>query len=151
MFRRLIALAATTALTAGLLVAFQAPAGAHRTGQPYEQGTNDVPYSFDDTECGFTFHIDGHFRDRYKIYRAPGSDQAFLFENWYSWKETLTNPATGKRMYISGSGHYREVKATLIEGNVYEFIALDTGPSFTVRNSRGRIVLADFGTLVTGG
>lgn len=149
MLRRLLTLCASAALTTGLLVGLQAPAEAHdRPTRPYEQGTNDDSYSDDDTECGFTFHIEGRFRNRYKIYRAPHSSEAFLLHSWYRWEETLTNPANGKRMYVSGTGYFREVKATHLEGTLYEFIVVESGAPFTVRDSRGRIVLADRGTQV---
>lgn len=123
----------------------------HHPGKPgelYEQGINKEPYTYEDTECGFTIRTDGRVFERYKYYRAPGSTQAFLGHSWYRWHETLTNPATGKKMYASGRGYFREVKATRLYGDVYEFISLDSGAPYTLRDAKGRVVLADRGTIV---
>ncbi len=46
---------------------------------------------------------------RYFInYNVPGSDgQAFLNHNWYRFRDVLTNPANGRKAYISGRGYFR--------------------------------------------
>ncbi|WP_182525001.1 hypothetical protein [Nocardioides dongkuii] len=126
------------------------PSQAHRGGlEVYDQGTYDDPYEFDDDECGFLFHVEGRQWGRYKNYIVPGSDrQAFLANNRYHWRETISNPANGKKMYLSGDGHVREVRARHVEGTVWDFVSIETGAPFVMRTSRGRVVVADRGKLV---
>lgn len=127
------------------------PAEAHHPrGDIYEQESYDEDYEFEDSDCGFTFVVKGNTKGRFINYNVRGSDgQAFLNHNWYFYREMLTNPANGKKMYISGTGYFREVAARQVKGDVWEFTAVETGRPFVVRDARGRIVLMDRGKLVT--
>ena len=144
MLKRLIILIFTGTLLVSL---GSAPATAtFPRGDIYERGTYDDPYSFVDDECGFAFKVKGRTTGHFITYNVPGSDgQAFLAHDWYFFREKLTNPANGKRMYISGTGYFREVAARHVEGNLWEFDQIDSGRPFVVRNSKGRIVLIDHG------
>jgi len=148
MMRRIL----TLVLAAVSLTFLNGPAdagGHHDQGSIYERGPYDNRYEFVDDSCGFEFHLRGRARGFSTTYNVPGSDgQAFLLDDYYSFFEVLTNPANGKRMYISGWGHLKEVKATHVEGDVWEFIAVDSGTPFVVRDKRGRLVLKDQGKLV---
>lgn len=151
MMRRLLIHTFAGLIAAGLLVAFQSPAQAHHPrGDVYERGTTDAPYSFlEEEECDFPFQVDGRFRDRHVIYNVPGSQgQAYLLHQRYRWHEVLTNPANGKKMYLSGRGFFREVKAKHVRGDIWRFISVETGTPFVVRNARGHVVLRDHGKLV---
>jgi hypothetical protein len=151
MVRRLIVNAFVVLLAGALLSGFQPLA----TSQPmrtevYEQGTTGGPYSSVDRDCGFRFRVEGRSRERFVTYSVPGSaGQAFLSHRWYSYRQVMTNPATGRTMVISGRASIREVEATHVEGNRWQLITVESGRPFVVRDSRGRVVLADGGLLVT--
>ncbi len=138
----------------GLLVValFSAPAAQSRLLDPevYERGTTREPFSYVDDDCGFSVQVEGEMSERYAIRAVPGSSgQAFLERRRYSYRKLITNPATGKTMSVTGRGHYREVRATHREGDVWELLAVETGRPFVVRDARGRVVLADHGVMLT--
>jgi hypothetical protein len=148
MLRRLIVLCFAGAMFVSLGTA---PAEAHHPrGDIYEQGAYDDPYQFEDDTCGFPFEVKGRATGYFINYNVPGSDgQAFLNHDWYRFWEVLTNPANGKRMYLSGRGYFREVAARHVEGDIWEFDSVETGSPFVVRDARGRIVLMDRGKIFT--
>jgi hypothetical protein len=118
-------------------------------GELYEKGTNHQPFSFDDDDCGFTVHVEGRLREAFEIHTVPGSSgQAYLEHRRYSYRKTITNPATGKTMSVSGRGSVRELRATHVEGDEWELLTEESGSPFVVRDAQGREVLADRGDLV---
>jgi hypothetical protein len=136
-------------LAGALLGLVAAPAQSTGGGSVYEQDHYDEPYTFKDDGCGFVFKVKGRRWGHFVIRNVPGSDgQAFLNDEEYNIEEVLTNPRNGKRMYISRHGHYTEKTATHVEGDVWEFIQVDQGRPFTVRNGRRQIVLSDHGKVV---
>ena len=153
MLRRSLTALFAVILAAAALVGLQSPAGAGGDGGPgsiYDQDSYDNKYEFEDEECGIGYVGRGRSKGFFTVYNAKGSDgQAFLIDDHYSYFEVLTNPANGRRMFISGHGRFRELKATRVEGNVFEFISVDAGTPLVVRDKRGRIVLKDHGKIVT--
>lgn len=152
MLRRALTALFAVVLTAAALVGLQSPAGAGGGGGPgsvYERDSYDDKYEFEDEECGIGFIGRGRSKGFYTIYNARGSNgQAFLIDDHYRYFEVLKNPVNGKKMYISGHGRFREVRATHVEGNVFEFISVDVGTPFQVRDRKGRTVLKDHGKAV---
>jgi hypothetical protein len=150
MLRRSLTALVAFILAAAALVGVQGPADAGgRSGGPgavYDQGRYNDTYEFEDEECGIGFVGQGRNKGFFTIYVAEGSNgQAFLIDDHYSYSEVLTNPANGKKMFISGHGRFRELTATHVEGNVFEFIVVDVGTPFVVKDGRGRTVLKDRG------
>jgi hypothetical protein len=145
MVRRLLALA----LGLTLLVSGAAAAAPDQdAGEVFDRGSSDDKYRFTDTECGFPFVVNGR-RFGYQVTRTvPGSDgQAFLLNDQYAFREVLRNPDTGETMKLWGIGRLKEISARHVEGDVWEFVAIETGTPFVVEDSRGRIVLRDHGKI----
>ncbi len=145
MMRRILILA-----IAGTLLGFLAePAASIGRGSVYERASYDDPYTYTDKECGFKMKIKGRAWGRSVMYNVPGSDgQAFLLDNRYHFADVVTNPRNGKKMYISGHGRFTEKKARHVEGDLWEFIQVDQGRPFTIKNGRHQTVLADHGKVV---
>jgi hypothetical protein len=149
MVRRLIVNTAVVMLAAILLSGPMATSEPARA-QVYDRGTRSGPFSFVERDCGFPVRVEGRSREKFVSYTVPGSSgQAFLEHRRYSFRKAITNPATGKSVVITGWGTYRETEATHVEGDVWEVIARERGKPFVVRDARGRVVLADGGTLTT--
>ena len=68
----------------------------------------------------------------------PESDgQAFLQDIRYQYREVWTNQETGRKAYVSGRAHNREIKATQVDGDVWNFVSVLTGKPFVVKNDKG--------------
>ena len=145
MMRRILIL-----IVAGTLLGFLAqPATSAGGGSVYEKVTYDDPYTYTDKECGFKVKVKGRAWGRSVTYNVPGSDgQAFRLDNRYHFVDVVTNPRNGKKMYISGHGHFRETTATHIDGDIWEFTQVDQGRPFTIKNGRHQTVLADHGKVI---
>lgn len=104
----------------------------------------DVP----DNICGIDVVRDsvfsGSFRDR-----APksGNGEAFLERFNLKATDTFTNPTNGKSFSIEENVLSNELHASQVEGNVYEFETIESGQPFVVRDSTGRVVIRDRGTI----
>lgn len=119
-------------------------------GDVYDRGHFDDSYKFEDDSCSFPFKVKGRAEGSFITYDLPGSqNQAFLGHNWYRFKETLTNPANGKKMYVSGRGYAREVAGRHVKGDVWKFDAIETGKPFVVRDADRNLVLRDRGKIFT--
>jgi hypothetical protein len=151
MVRRLLVNTLVVLTAGGLLSGFQPVAGSRQAhGVVYDRGTTGGPYAVDDDRCGFPVHIDGRSRERFVSYTVPGSSgQAFLEHRWYAFRETITNPATGRTMEVSGRASHREVTAAHVAGDRWQLIGVEHGQPFVVRDATGRVVLADGGIMVT--
>ena len=105
----------------------------------------DEPYS-DSYTCSSPFEIDGVFNGKAIIEQGTGpATETFPVLDRYSIEETHTNTVTGNSFTVRGHGIFHEVKARRVEGNVFEFRAIDTGQPFVVENAAGRVVLRDRG------
>ena len=101
-----------------------------------------------DPLCGLDLVRDstfsGTFRDR--VDKQSGG-QAFFERLNFQYQDVFTNRANGRTMTFAGHSITNEIKATLVEGNVYEFTKIEAGQPFTVRDAAGRVVLRDRGVL----
>ena len=150
MVRKLIAVVFGLVLV-GSLLAVSTPAQAgHKKLEVYSEGPFGGPYEFTNEDCpGLPFEVKGRDRGYEVLYIVPGSDgQAFLLHERYRFREVWTNPANGKKAYVSGHHKFREVKATHVEGNVWRFLSVLKGKPFVVKNARHKTVLAEWGKLV---
>jgi hypothetical protein len=95
-------------------------------------------------ECGFnavsTFYGQSHFR-------VDTTGQAFLENNAYHFRDVRTNPDTGQWFVVRGHGVYHEIKATQVEGTVYEFVLLQAGQPFVIEDAEGNVIVSDRGLI----
>jgi hypothetical protein len=150
MVRRLLTVVIGIVLGLGLL-GVGGPAQAHHPhGDVYSSEHYDEPYEFTDSSCdGLTWVVKGRVKGHITIYNVPGSDgEAYLADDRYRFREVWINPANGRKAYVSGNTHFREVKATHVEGTIWRFLSVTTGKPFVVKNDKGRTVLAEWGKLV---
>lgn len=136
------------ALALGAAIAVASPAEATIVHTEHYAGT----YADDFPLCGIDVHVDGEFSGRVKIREGKGPDAgAFFLQDHFSFHETFTNTANGKYFTISGNGVFQELKATRIEGSVFEFIAHEVGQPFVLRDMDGNVVVRDRGAIVYRG
>jgi hypothetical protein len=64
----------------------------------------------------------------------------------FTFTDTFTNLATGAFFTIEGRLNSKDVKATPVSGNVFEFRIKDTGPT-VVRDMNGNVVLRESGSI----
>ena len=85
----------------------------------------------------------GHFRTRVG---KGKTDTAFFINNNYSYHRTThpTNaPTPGARpLTATGNGVFNEIKATRVEGNIFEFEAVEAGEILRMYDSAGNLVPA---------
>ena len=133
------------AAAAGVMLALgvcAAPAGATVIHQGTDSGTDH----FTDDSCGFTLDVDVTF-DTKTLLRVDKSGQAFLEHTIFRVTETVTNPDTGGFFFITHRGLYNEIKATQVEGTVYEFVAVEAGQPFVIKDAAGNVVSRDRGVI----
>jgi len=115
---------------------------------PLEREVYSGTDSFDFDDCGFVVHnevtFDGVFM--LKAPREGGGAPPYLFDNYHAL-ETLT--ANGRTLTIEHQGMYKDLHITLVEGTVYEFVAMEAGQPFVVRDEDGHILIRDRGVLKT--
>jgi hypothetical protein len=118
-------------------------------GGPYDDGI--VQESFE--LCGIPVHVvrtrTGVFSER----RAPGSDQAFLAMDRYSYTNVFTlddeDPTTNGSLRIEATGLFREQSARQLDPanpNVYAFRAIDR-TTFRAYSSDGQLLYRNTGVL----
>jgi hypothetical protein len=74
---------------------------------------------------------------------------AFFGMDNYRYVDTFTNPATGRSFTISGNGMIRDVKAVHVEGTIFQFVTIETGQPFVIRDDSGQVVVRDRGSIRT--
>ena len=110
------------------------------------EGTDSGTDHFIDDSCGFTLVVDVTFQTRSQL-RVDQTGQAFLEHTIFRTTETITNPATGGYFYVVHRGLYHEIKATQVEGTVYEFVAVEAGQPFVIKDAAGNVVSRDRGVI----
>jgi hypothetical protein len=101
-----------------------------------------------DEICGIDVIRDSSFSLRSRLRLNKASDgQAFMQRLNFQYLDTFTNPLNGKSMSFEGRVLESEVKATHVEGTVYEFTIIEAGHPFTVRDSSGNVVLRESGVI----
>ena len=135
-------------LAAGLLaIALAIPPTTSAAPIAREQYSGSDSFSFDD--CGFVVNGEVTFSGLFMLKSGRAGDATpYYFDNYQS-REVLTNPETGAWMEILHNGLYRDLQINLVEGTVYEFVAIETGRPFTVVDSDGTVVVRDRGQLTT--
>jgi poly(3-hydroxybutyrate) depolymerase len=75
------------------------------------------------------------------------SQSAFFLRERHSYEETHTNTVTHESFVMRAHSTFHEIKATQVEGSVYEFTQLEVGQPFVVEDSSGRVVVRDRGSV----
>jgi hypothetical protein len=111
-------LAATAFAAAVVMVFGGAPAGA----TVVERGHYSDSYSFSYDDCGFDVVVEGTASGHFRIRAGKGkTDSAFFVNDNFSYTETHTNPDTGAFLTTKGNAVFNEIRATRLEGNIFEF------------------------------
>lgn len=133
-------------LVAGLVaIGLALPAVAQAAPLEREHYSGSDSFDFDD--CGFVVHGDVTFEGVFML-KAPraGGAPPYYFDN-YEVHETLS--ANGRTLTIDHQGMYKDLRITLVEGTVYQFVAIETGQPFVVRDEDGHVLIRDRGVLRT--
>ena len=118
------------------------PAGATVIQREHYSGTDE----FTDNECGFTLNIVTTFYGQ-ALLRVDKSGQAFLIKDTFHYRDVATNPDTGQWFVVRGHGTFHDIKATLVEGTIYEFVAVEAGQPFAIEDSDGNVIVRDRGMI----
>ena len=118
------------------------PAAGTVIEQQHYSGTDS--FSFDD--CGFTLEVESEFEGHFLL-RVDKGGEAFLVKDTFSYRDVLTNPETGQSFVQRGKGLFHEIKATLIGGTIYEFVAVEAGQPFVIEDSAGNVIVRDRGVI----
>jgi hypothetical protein len=109
---------------------------------------SDEPYAFGYDDCGFDVSVEGASSGHFRIREGKGeTETAFFVSDNYSYTETHTNVDTGAFLTIKGNAVFNEIKATHVEGNIFEFEAVEAGQPFEVYDSDGNFVVRDRGSI----
>ncbi len=138
MSRRFLLVGVVTAA----LVAGGAPAGATVIEREHYSGTNE----FTDTGCGFTLNVVSTFYGQ-SLLRVDKTGQAFLVKDTFHFRDVVTNPDTGQWFVVRGHGLFHDIKATQVEGTIYEFKAVEAGQPFVIEDSEGNVIVRDRGVI----
>ena len=121
-----------------------APAGATVIERVNFSGSE----SFTIEDCEFPLQGERTFRVQAHL-RVDKGGQAFLQEARISFREVITNPETGRWFVVRGHEQVHEIKATQVEGTVYEFVAIVAGQPFVIEDSAGNVIVRDHGVVRT--
>ena len=98
--------------------------------------------------CGLEIHHEVEFAGTFAIRSGKGDlSEAFYGRDNYSVTEVFTNVANGKWFTLTANGVVQDIKATLVEGDVVEFVTHEVGQPFVVTNMDGEVVLRDRGRI----
>jgi hypothetical protein len=98
--------------------------------------------------CGIDIEYEDNFSVRGHIRKGKGKRAgAFFLHQRVSSVETFTNPENGHFFTVSHDLLFKEIKATPVEGNVFEFVDHESGQPFVVRDSDGNVLLRDRGLI----
>jgi predicted esterase len=104
--------------------------------------------SWENSDCGYPLSVESSFQGRYSIRVGKNAaESAFFFHENITYSDVYTNQMTGESFEIRGHSTFQEVKATRIEGSVFEFTQVESGQPFVVLDSAGRVVARDRGSI----
>ena len=114
----------------------------------FERGEISFEDSHEEDLCGIAMRVDNAFSTKFSARTGKGKlDQAFFGMDRYEFTDTFTSLATGAFFSIGGQGVFKDVKATPLGGDVFEFKVLEAGVVAVVRDMNGNIVLRDRGAI----
>jgi hypothetical protein len=99
-------------------------------------------------DCGFPVRVTGSGTEEVIIREGTNKDQgAFPVLARFTYRETWTNPATGRWFVIRGHVVFNEVEATHVEGSIFKFRFVEAGQPVVVEDSNGNVVARSNGSL----
>ena len=131
--------------TAGALLVMALPAQATVLDEPRHYEFSD---SNEETVCGFDVRID--FASSGTALIRVGKhdlDTAFFGLDNYEFTATWTNTANGRFFTVWGNGVFRDIKATHVEGSIFQFTTVESGRPFNLADASGRVLLRDRGSI----
>ena len=129
-------------LAAAAVLLASPPAGATVLKGEHYSGTE----TFTNIDCGFTLNVTSTFYGQAHL-RVDKTGQAFLDKNAYHFSDVHTNPDTGQWFVVRGHGLFHDIRATRVEGTVYEFVAVEAGQPFVIEDSDGNVIVRDRGVI----
>jgi dienelactone hydrolase len=136
-----LGLVAGIALVVGVSVV---PAGATVVDRGHYSGTDSFTYN----NCGYPVEVQSEFSGTFRVREGKNGDEsAFFVSDNYSYREVHTNQDTGEWFVVRGNGLFTDVKATRVEGSIFEFVTVEAGQPFVVEDSAGNVVLRDRGAI----
>ena len=134
---------ALTAAAAVMSIAFVTPVEAtmFQKVEPYS-GEENFPI---DGFCGLEeVQFNSEFSGRFHIREGKGKQAgAFFLHDNFSVLETLTNRQNDKSFTVSRDGVFQDIRATRVDGSIFEFVSHEVGQPFVVRDMDGNVVLRD--------
>jgi len=107
----------------------------------------DDEWSFQE-DCGFPVEVTGSGSGLFILREGKNRDEGvFPFMDRFSYRETWTNEQTGDWFVIRGQLLVNEVKATHLEGTLFEFRLVEAGQPFVVEDSDGNVVERNRGSV----
>jgi hypothetical protein len=119
-----------------------APAAATVIERDHYSGS----FEFTENDGGFTLNHAATFYGQAHL-RVDTTGQAFLVKDAFHYREVVTNPDTGQWFVIRAHGLFHEIRATQVEGTVYEFVAVEAGQPFVIEDAEGNVIVRDRGVL----
>ena len=119
-----------------------APAGATVINREHFSGSE----SFTIEDCEFPLEGESTFSGQAHL-RVDKTGEAFLQEAAFSFRDVITNPETGRWFVVRGHSQAHEIKATHVEGTVYEFVAIQAGQPYVIEDSAGNVIVRDRGLI----
>ncbi len=114
--------------------------------KPYSMEKYEYHDTFSFRDCGLRLHGDDSGYGRLAIREIRGSEgQAYLAHDNYHYRFVITNKDNGKWMVLRGHALFREMSGTQIEGDIWEFIARESGQPAIVEDMTGAVVMRDRG------
>ena len=139
-----VGIAAAFSLAAAAVPAAPASATIYERLRAVDEPT--IPWSYDD--CGPAIAVEGVFNGRVIIKQGTGPKAGtFPVLDRFSLVETHTNTLTGASFTVRVTSVFNEVQARRVEGDVFEFTAVETGQPMVVEDADGRVVLRDRGAV----
>ena len=132
-------------LVATVVLAISIVASAQATVREREQV--DDRWEFTE-ECGFPVDVTGSGTGVFILREGKNRDDGvfpYLFRFTYS--EKWMNRETNEWFVIRGHVLFNEVKATRVDGNVFEFRSVEAGQPFVVEDSEGNVVERNTGSV----
>jgi hypothetical protein len=134
------------AVVGAVVLVFTMTLSASAAMYTQERYSDTDAFSYDD--CGSVVDVSVEFGGIFQIRTGTGDDtNAFFAHDNYWYRETHVRRSDGKTVVISGNGNFKETKATRVEGSIFTFTSINAGQLFTVRDSDGRVLLRDRGSI----
>lgn len=125
--------------------------GDAAAAQPLEQERYEGTNSFTVDDCGFPIEAVTTFSGLFILKQGRAGDPTPYVLDRFDVSTVYTNPVTGARFTISGNGLYKDMRLSQVSGTIYRLDAMEVGRPFQVRDSAGRLVIADHGRLLFTG